>query len=303
MARLAFIGLGNMGAPMAANLLRAGHMVIGYDVNPIAVQALEQSGGRGAASAGEAVLGADAIFTMLPAGEQMRGVWTGLGGLIPHLAAAKETKPLLIDCSTIDVATARDVAEIARKAGFAMLDAPVSGGTAGAEAGTLTFMVGGDADAVERATPMLIAMGSRVVHAGVAGAGQAAKLCNNMILGISMIAVAEAFVLADRLGLDRQKLFDVASTSSGQCWSLTNYCPVPGPVPGSPANRDYAPGFAASLMLKDLRLAQDAAAKSGAATPLGARALALYQEAARAGLGDKDFSAIQPFLAERTRDG
>jgi 3-hydroxyisobutyrate dehydrogenase len=219
--------------------------------------------------------------------------------LIPALAGSGA---LLIDSSTIDVETARSVAAEAAEAGLAMLDAPVSGGVGGAVAGTLTFMVGGTDAAFARGRTILAQMGRTIVHAGAAGAGQAAKICNNMILGVSMLAVSEAFVLADRLGLDRQKLFDISATASGQCWSLTQYCPVPGPVPASPANRDYAPGFAAALMLKDLSLAQTAAASVGAATPLGAHAALLYQALSDAGLGAKDFSIAFRFLTEASRE-
>ncbi len=299
MAKIAFIGLGNMGAPMAANLLKAGHAVTGCDLDPSRLRALEQAGGRAAAPPAAASEGAEAIITMLPAGEQMRAVWLGAAGLLAALPSG--ARSLLIDCSTIDVATAREVAAAAARAGFDMLDAPVSGGTAGAEAGTLTFMVGGSDGGFARAETLLAAMGRTIVHAGGAGAGQAAKLCNNMILGISMLAVSEAFVLAGRLGLSAEKLFQISAKSSGQCWSLTSYCPVPGPVPGAPANRDYAPGFAASLMLKDLLLAQEAAAASGAATPLGAQAAALYRALVEAGEGGRDFSVAYQWLDRMDR--
>jgi 3-hydroxyisobutyrate dehydrogenase len=228
------------------------------------------------------------VITMLPAGAHVRTVLTGADGLLPHLPAGT----LLIDSSTIDVATARDMHQAAASRGVGMLDAPVSGGTSGAEAGTLTFMVGGGAADFERARPVLEAMGRTIVRAGEAGAGQAAKACNNLILGISMIAVAEGFALAERLGLPAQSLFDIASKSSGQCWSLTTYCPVPGPVPTSPANRDYAPGFAVALMLKDLGLATDAAEAAGVTLALGAQARATYQALADRGLGDRDFSVV-----------
>jgi len=278
MARIGFVGLGNMGLPMARNLARAGHDVAGFDLDPAAMQAL----GGGAASAAEAAAGADVVITMLPAGRHVREVW--LGGL----AAAAPAHAIFIDCSTIEVSVAREVAAAVAQP---MLDAPVSGGVMGAENGTLTFMVGGTGDAFAAALPILEAMGRTVVHCGAAGAGQAAKACNNMLLAISMIGTCEAFILAEKLGLSHQALFDVASKSSGQCWSLTTYCPVPGPVPASPANRDYKPGFAAALMLKDLGLAQEAAEATGAATPLGARALELYRAFA-AGHGGKDFSGI-----------
>jgi 3-hydroxyisobutyrate dehydrogenase len=244
------------------------------------------------------VRGAEAVITMLPAGTHVREVYAGERGV---LAALDGATPLLIDSSTIDVATARHVAAAAEAAGSTMLDAPVSGGVGGAKAGTLTFMVGGTEAGFAAAYPLLKAMGRTIVHTGGPGAGQAAKICNNMILGISMIGVSEAFVLAERLGLDAQKLFDVSSTASGQCWSLTSYCPVPGPVPASPANRDYAPGFAAALMLKDLSLAQAAAEASDAATPLGAHAAKIYEAMAAAGEGGRDFSYVFRWLAAQAR--
>ena len=284
MARIGFVGLGNMGGPMALNLLKAGHQVAVFDLVPAALQALAAAGATPATSAAETARGADFVLTMLPAGPHVRDAWLGAGGL----AAAAEPGAILLDCSTIDVATAR---EVAAAAGRPMLDAPVSGGVMGAENATLTFMVGGTDDAFATARPILEAMGRTVVHCGASGAGQAAKACNNMLLAVSMIGTCEAFILAEKLGLSHQALFDVASKSSGQCWALTTYCPVPGPVPGSPANRDYQPGFAAALMLKDLGLAQAAAGEVGAVTPLGARALELYREfAALHGL--TDFSGI-----------
>jgi 3-hydroxyisobutyrate dehydrogenase len=292
MARIGFIGLGNMGGPMAANLVKAGHEVTGFDIVSASRDKLAADGGKAAASLPEAVSGQDAIITMLPAGQHVRKVYLGEGGIV----GAVEPGTLLIDCSTIDVATARAVAEKAEAAGMTMVDAPVSGGVGGAVAATLTFMVGGTPEAFERARPLLEGMGKAIVHAGGSGNGQAAKICNNMILGVSMIAVSEAFVLAEQLGLDHQKLFDIASKASGQCWSLTTYCPVPGPVPASPANRDYQPGFTAAMMLKDLRLAQEAANAAGAATPLGAEAAQLYGLYAGAGEADSDFSGIIRFL-------
>jgi 3-hydroxyisobutyrate dehydrogenase len=290
MAAIAFIGLGNMGLPMAANLVKAGHAVAGFDVSAAVVEKLVASGGRAAERAGPA--DAEIVITMLPSGIEVRDVYLGPDGAIARAAPGT----LLIDCSTIDVETARSVASTAAASGLAMLDAPVSGGVGGAQAGTLTFMVGGTEAAFARAKPVLDAMGRTVVHAGASGSGQAAKICNNMILGISMIAVSEAFVLAEKLGLESQKLFDIASKSSGQCWSLTNYCPVPGPVPTSPANRDYQAGFTAAMMLKDLKLAQDAARSAGVATPLGAEAAALYGLYAAHGAGGMDFSGIIRFL-------
>jgi 3-hydroxyisobutyrate dehydrogenase len=291
------IGLGNMGLPMAANLLKAGHAVTGFDLAAPLLQAHKEAGGRAAASVAEAVREADVIITMLPAGKHVSDVI--LGGVLPNLRG----KPLLIDSSTIDVQTARRVAAEAANSGIDMLDAPVSGGVGGAKAGTLTFMVGGPDAAFARGLPVLQAMGKTIVHAGAAGAGQAAKICNNMILGIAMLGVSEAFVLADKLGLDRQKLFDISSTASGQCWALTSYCPVPGPVPASPANRDYEAGFAAELMLKDLRLSQEAADEVGAPTPLGAHAARLYQAINEAGEAKRDFSVAFPWLSVQPRQG
>jgi 3-hydroxyisobutyrate dehydrogenase len=288
MARIGFIGLGNMGAPMAANLIKAGHQVTGFDVVPKAVEALVEKGGHAAASAADAAATGELVITMLPAGAQVRSVYLGEGGV---LANARKGA-LLIDCSTIDVETARAVAVAAAEAGYDMLDAPVSGGMAGAEAASLTFMVGGEAEIFARAQPVLAAMGRTIVHAGPAGNGQAAKICNNMILGVSMIAVCEAFSLAERLGLPAQTLFDITAKSSGQCWALTSYCPVPGPVPSSPANRDYEPGFTAAMMLKDLRLAQQAAGATAAPTPLGAAAANLYQMFVDDGAAGLDFSGI-----------
>jgi len=292
MATIGFIGLGNMGAPMAANLVKAGHRVTGFDLVSKAVESLAAKGGTAAASAAAAAAGSEIVITMLPAGPQVRSVYLGDDGLLAH--ARKDA--LLIDCSTIDVETARAVAAAAAEAGFDMLDAPVSGGVGGAEAATLTFMVGGEEAVFSRARPILEAMGRTIVHAGPAGNGQAAKICNNMMLGVSMIAVCEAFSLAERLGLEAQTLFDISAKSSGQCWALTSYCPVPGPVPASPANRDYAPGFTAAMMLKDLRLAQQAAGASAAPTPLGAAAANLYQLFVDEGAGGRDFSAIYRFI-------
>lgn len=292
MARIGFIGLGNMGGPMARNLLKAGHQLRVYDISAAAVTAATEAGAEPAPAPQEAARGVEAVITMLPAGAQVRAVYGGPDGLI----AAARPGTLLIDCSTIDVETARATAEAARGAGLEMVDAPVSGGVAGAEAATLTFMVGGEEGAFARARPLLEAMGRTIVHAGGPGTGQAAKICNNMLLGISMIGVCEAFVLAEKLGLDPQKLFDISSKSSGQCWSLTSYCPVPGPVPSAPSNRDYRPGFTAAMMLKDLRLAQQAAQSAGAATPLGAEAQALYALYENAGHGSSDFSGIIKLL-------
>jgi 3-hydroxyisobutyrate dehydrogenase len=282
-----------MGAPMAANLIGAGHHVTGFDLVPRAMEALATKGGHAAASAAEAAAG-DIVITMLPAGPQVRSVYLDEGGVLANARRGA----LLIDCSTIDVETARAVAARAKGAGFDMLDAPVSGGVSGAEAAGLTFMVGGEAEIFARAQPVLAAMGRTIVHAGPPGNGQAAKICNNMILGVSMIAVCEAFSLAERLGLEAQTLFDISSKSSGQCWALTSYCPVPGPVPASPANRDYAPGFTAAMMLKDLRLAQQAAGATATATPLGAAAASLYQMFVDGGAGVLDFSGIYRLIGK-----
>jgi 3-hydroxyisobutyrate dehydrogenase len=297
MAQIGFIGLGNMGAPMAANLVKAGHRVTGFDLVPAAVAALAAQGGHAAKSAAEAAAAGEIVITMLPAGPQVREVYLGDGGVLGRA----QKGALLIDCSTIDVETARHVAAAAAEAGFAMLDAPVSGGTAGAAAASLTIMVGGEAEAFARARPALEAMGRTLVHAGPAGNGQAAKICNNMILGVSMIAVCEAFALGEKLGLEAQTLFDIATKSSGQCWALTSYCPVPGPVPAAPSNRDYAPGFTAAMMLKDLRLAQQAAGAAAAATPLGAAAASLYQLFIDHDSGAIDFSGIYRFIRKNPR--
>lgn len=289
-ATVGFIGLGNMGGPMALNLVKAGFRVQGFDMVPAARASAEAGGVILAASGNEAVTGADVVITMLPSGPIMLSVWTDV------LASIKDGA-LIVDCSTVDIDSCRKAHEMAAARGLLSLDAPVSGGVGGAVAATLTFMAGGSDAAFERARPLLSAMGKNLTHCGDAGAGQAAKICNNMILGISMIAVSEAFGLADKLGLSRQALFDVASKSSGQCWSLTTYCPVPGPVPTSPANNGYKPGFAAALMLKDLRLSQAASEGAGAQTPLGAAATALYQAMDEAGEGGRDFSAIFERLA------
>jgi 3-hydroxyisobutyrate dehydrogenase len=286
--KIGFVGLGNMGGPMAANLVKAGHAVTGFDVVPSARERFAAAGGQGAADIAEAVAEAELVLTMLPAGPHVRQVYLGEEGVLARARPGTQ----LVDSSTIDVETARAVAAAATERGFDLLDAPVSGGVGGASAATLTFMVGGSEAGFARARPVLEAMGKNIVHAGPSGNGQAAKICNNLILGISMIAVCEGFALAEKLGLDWQKLFDISAKSSGQCWSMTNYCPAPGPVPSSPANRDYQAGFTADMMLKDLKLAQQAAQATGAATPLGAEAAALYQLLCNAGMGAKDFSAM-----------
>jgi 3-hydroxyisobutyrate dehydrogenase len=292
MTTIAFIGLGHMGGPMAANLVRAGHRVTGFDLSPASCDQARADGAAIAASAQDSVRDADVVVTMLPAGRHVVSVWTDI---LPAVRAGA----LVIDCSTIDVESARAAHAMAGERGLASLDAPVSGGITGAAAGTLTFMAGGAKEAFDQAEPILSKMGKRVVHCGEAGAGQAAKICNNMILGISMIGVAEAFALGEKLGLSHQALFDVASTSSGQCWSITSYCPVPGPVPASPANNGYKPGFASALMLKDLKLAQEAALATGAATPLGAQAAQIYDLFNKAGHAGTDFSAIINFLRDQ----
>ncbi len=291
MTTVALIGLGNMGAPMAGNLAKAGHTVHGFDIMAANLDAAVKRGAKAAASAAAAVKGADVVMTMLPAGKHVVEVYEQV-----LASAAKGT--VFVDCSTIDVASARKAHEMAAAKGMLSLDCPVSGGVGGAEAATLTLMAGGSKTAFDKAKPVLDAVSKKLVHCGDAGAGQAAKICNNMILGVSMIAVAEAFVLAEKLGLSHQALFDVASTSSGQCWSLTTYCPVPGPVPASPANNGYKPGFAADLMLKDLKLSQDAAGAAGAATPLGAHAAKLFEQFTGTGHGGTDFSGIINMLRD-----
>ena len=291
MARIGFIGLGNMGSGMAANLVKAGHEVIAFDLVDAAMAKAKADGASLAASAQEATTLADAVVTMLPAGKHVRAVYE------ESVFAAARADAILIDCSTIDVGTARDLGAAAAARGLAAVDAPVSGGFAAAIAGTLTFMVGGTADGFARAQPILGTMGKAVIHAGPAGSGQAAKICNNMLLGASMIATCEAFTLAIRLGLDPQTFFDISSKASGQCWSMTSYCPVPGPVPAAPSNRNYQGGFASTLMLKDLTLAMEAAKAAGAETPMGALAAKLYAAFNEAGGGAQDFSAIITMLA------
>jgi 3-hydroxyisobutyrate dehydrogenase len=291
MSKIAFIGLGNMGGPMAANLVKAGHSVSGFDLVEASCEAAKQEGVAIAPSAKDAVSGADVVITMLPAGKHVVSVWNDLA---PVVAA----NTLMIDCSTVDVESARQAHAKAAELKLPSVDAPVSGGTGGAKGATLTFMCGGADEAFAAAKPILEAMGKKIVHCGAAGAGQAAKICNNMILGISMIAVSEAFTLAEKLGLSHQALFDVSSTSSGQCWSLTTYCPVPGPVPASPANNGYKPGFAAALMLKDLKLSQEAAKAAGATTPLGKHAEEIYSAFEAAGHGGDDFSGVINHLRE-----
>jgi 3-hydroxyisobutyrate dehydrogenase len=288
--RVAFIGLGNMGSGMSANQAKAGREVVAFDLSAAAMDRAKEQGMTPAASAADAVRDADVVITMLPAGQHVRDVYAE--AILPN--APKSA--LLIDCSTIDVDSARTVGRDAAMQGFRAADAPVSGGTAAATGGTLTFMVGCRGQDFAEIEDALKPMAKAIIHAGDPGAGQAAKICNNMLLGISMIGTCEAFVLAERLGLDPQKFFDIASKASGQCWSLTSYCPWPGPVPAAPSNRDYEGGFAAAMMLKDLKLAQEAADMAGAATPLGGAAEALYDELVQQGHANKDFSFILQML-------
>ncbi len=292
MSKIGFIGLGNMGGPMAANLVKAGHDVKGFDLVAENLATFSGAGGQAVGTVADAVQDAEIVISMLPAGKHVSAVYTGPVGVLENTPAGA----LLIDCSTIDVTTAREMAEKAAASGFDMLDAPVSGGIMGAQGATLTFMTGASDEAFARAEPVLAQMGKNIIHAGGPGNGQAAKVCNNMLLGISMIGVSEAFNLADKLGLDRQKLFDISSTASGQCWSLTTYCPVPGPVETSPANNDYKAGFSVAMMLKDLKLSQDAANSAGVDTPLGAHATQLYDAFESNGNGDVDFSGIIKYL-------
>ena len=292
MTKIGFIGLGNMGGPMAANLAKAGHDVTATDLSIGAIDRAVEAGCKRGETVADTVKDADVVVSMLPAGAHVRSVYTEEYGVIPN------AKPgaLFIDSSTIDVDSARAVISAAKENDFAMTDAPVSGGVAAATAGTLTFMVGGEADAFERAKPILEAMGKNIFHAGDAGNGQVAKIANNMLLGITMIATCEAFNLAEKLGLDPQTFYDISSTASGQSWSMTSYCPAPGPVPAAPSNRDYQPGFAAAMMLKDMRLAQEAAHQAKAATPLGAQAEALYALMESAGKDDLDFSGVMKLI-------
>jgi 3-hydroxyisobutyrate dehydrogenase len=292
MATIGFVGLGNMGFPMAHNLMKSGHSVTGFDVRQDIVERLAADGGSPAHSLADVCTGVEVVISMLPSGEQVREVYLNPDGVLATVAP----ETLLVDSSTIDVETARAVEHAARERGLAMVDAPVSGGVSGAQAATLTFMVGGSEDAFARARPLLEDMGKTIVHAGGPGNGQAAKICNNMVLGASMIVVCEAFLLAEKLGLDAQKLFDISSKSSGQCWSMTSYCPVPDLVPTSPANRDYQPGFTAAMMLKDLKLSQAAARATRATTPLGAGATAVYERFVENGGAGVDFSGIIRYL-------
>lgn len=295
MANIGFIGLGNMGGPMAANLVKAGHHVLGYDLSSAALKTFADIGGVVANSAIDAAIDAEIVITMLPAGKHVEAVYCGKDGL---LTAAK-TNTLFLDSSTIDVDTARKVATAAKAANMLMMDTPVSGGVAAAVAGTLTFMCGGSDEAFAKAKDILDIVGGNIIHAGGSGTGQAAKICNNMMLGIQMISVCEAFAMADALGLERQKLFDISSKASGQCWSLTTYCPVPEPIATTPANNDYKPGFATAMMLKDLRLAADAAEQAGVNTQIGKKAKELFEAMSEAGMDDKDFSAYFEFMTAK----
>lgn len=288
MTTVGFVGLGNMGGPMARNLIQAGHSLKVFDLDSEKVNLVAQSGAQAVDSIADAVSGVEMVVTMVPEGRHVREVYLGEGGVLQSAAAGT----LLIDSSTIDVATAQAAHAAAAEAGFEMIDAPVSGGTIGAEGATLTFMCGGAPETFAKARALLEGMGKNIVHAGGPGLGQAAKICNNMLAGIAMLATSEMFVLGERLGLDTQTLFDIVSTSSGSTWVLTHACPVPGPVPGAPSNRDYEPGFAAALMAKDLRLAQAAARDTGSATPLGAQASAMFDLYAGSGHGHKDSTGI-----------
>ncbi len=288
MSTVAFIGLGNIGGGMAANLAKSGHTVRAFDLSQRALDKAARAGCSVTNSGLEAIKGAQIIITMLPAGAHVCSVYMGQEGIIEHA----QSGALLIDCSTIDIESARAVIDAATGKGLSMVDAPVSGGVAAAAAGSLTFMVGGEQSAYERAKPILANMGSNIFHAGEGGNGQVAKVCNNMLLGISMIGTCEAFTLAEKLGLDAQTFYDISSTASGQNWSMTSYCPAPGPVASSPANHDYKAGFTAAMMLKDMRLAQQAASAAKVSTPLGAQAEALYALMESAGKDDLDFSGI-----------
>ena len=290
---IGFFGVGNMGGPMAANLVKAGHSVRAFDLSEAAVAKLVGEGAVAASSAADAVSGAEAVVTMLPAGKHVRAVYEG------EIFGAAAAGTLFMDCSTIDVDSARHVGGLAKEKGFRFVDAPVSGGVAAATAGTLTFMVGGSEEDFAVAEPFLQSMGKAVIRGGDLGAGQAVKICNNMLLAITMIGTCEAFTLAEKLGLDPQNFFDIASKASGQSWSMTSYCPVPGPVPTSPANRDYTPGFATALMLKDMGLALQAAKDAGADVSVAEKAAAIYQDYADAGEAGKDFSGIINLIRDR----
>jgi 3-hydroxyisobutyrate dehydrogenase len=297
MAEVTFIGLGNMGLPMAMNLLKSGHSVTGFDLSEDQVKILTDAGGKSTNDINQAIQTSDVVVTMLPSGKIVKSIYLGDKGIIKN---APENL-LLIDSSTIDVETAREVSIEAINKNLRIVDAPVSGGVGGAQAGTLTFMVGGEKESFDSAKEFLDIMGGNIIYAGLSGNGQAAKICNNMLLGISMIGTAEAFNLAENLGLDAQTFFDISSTASGQCWSMTSYCPVPGPVPSSPANNDYKPGFSAALMLKDLRLSQEAASMTTSLTPLGANATSIYEEIENLGQENIDFSGVIKLLQNKLK--
>jgi 3-hydroxyisobutyrate dehydrogenase len=297
MAEITFIGLGNMGLPMAMNLLKNGHSVTGFDLAEDQVKILTNAGGKSTNDINKTIQTSDAVITMLPSGKIVKSIFFGDNGIINN--APKNL--LLIDSSTIDVETAREVSKEAISKNLRIVDAPVSGGVGGAQAGTLTFMVGGEKESFDSAKEFLDIMGGNIIYAGLSGNGQAAKICNNMLLGISMIGTAEAFNLAENLGLDAQTFFDISSTASGQCWSMTSYCPVPGPVPSSPANNNYKPGFSSALMLKDLRLSQEAASMTTSATPLGANATSIYEEIENLGQANIDFSGVIKLLQNKLK--
>ena len=293
--KIGFIGLGKMGAPMAHNLLKAGMALTVYDVMPDAVQAMVADGAKAAKSVADVATGMDAVFTMVQTGQQVSDLCLGEDGIFKHIPKSA----LYIDCSSIDIVTTKSLHEEAKKIGLAMLDAPVSGGVAGAAAGSLTIMTGGKEDIFKRAEPLLQKIGKKIIYAGQAGSGQAAKICNNMLLAISMIGVSEAFVLADKLGLDQKKFFEISSNASGQCWSMTSYCPVPGILDNVPANSHYQPGFMAKMMLKDLRLAQHAAEAADSPIPLGGMSAELFELFVSQGHGDMDFSGIINMLSHK----
>ena len=297
MAEVTFIGLGNMGLPMAMNLLKSGYSVTGFDLAEDQVKILTDAGGKSTDDINQAIQTSDVVITMLPSGKIVKSIYLGDKGIIEN---APENL-LLIDSSTIDVETAREVSKEAINKNLRIVDAPVSGGVGGAQAGTLTFMVGGEKKSFDSAKEFLDIMGGNIIYAGLSGNGQAAKICNNMLLGISMIGTAEAFNLAENLGLDAQTFFDISSTASGQCWSMTSYCPVPGPVPSSPANNDYKPGFSAALMLKDLRLSQEAASMTTSLTPLGANATSIYEQIENLGQENIDFSGVIKLLQNKLK--
>ena len=297
MAEVTFIGLGNMGLPMAMNLLKSGYSVTGFDLAEDQVKILTDAGGKSTDDINQAIQTSDVVVTMLPSGKIVKSIYLGDKGIIKN---APENL-LLIDSSTIDVETAREVSKEAINKNLRIVDAPVSGGVGGAQAGTLTFMVGGEKESFDSAKEFLDIMGGNIIYAGLSGNGQAAKICNNMLLGISMIGTAEAFNLAENLGLDAQTFFDISSTASGQCWSMTSYCPVPGPVPSSPANNDYKPGFSAALMLKDLRLSQEAASMTTSLTPLGANATSIYEKIENLGQENIDFSGVIKLLQNKLK--